>query len=179
MHRSDGSGTSYVWVDYLAKVSPEWKQKVGVATSVNWPVGLGGKGNEGVAGLVKQTEGAIGYVEPVYATQNRIAIGRGSEHGGRVRQGVDRVGDGRGRRRGSQDAGRLPRVDHQRPGRDAYPVASFTWLLFYESPSDKDAGARPWLSSCSGRLTDGQKFAAELGYAPLPAGRREARDSRR
>ena len=75
MHRSDGSGTSYIWVDYLAKVSPEWKKKVGVATSVKWPVGLGGKGNEGVAGLVKQTPGSIGYVELIYALQNKIAYG--------------------------------------------------------------------------------------------------------
>ena len=75
VHRSDGSGTTYIWVDYLAKVSPEWKKKVGVAKSVNWPVGLGGKGNEGVAGLVKQTPGAIGYVELIYALQNKIAYG--------------------------------------------------------------------------------------------------------
>ena len=75
VHRSDGSGTSYIWVDYLAKVSPEWKKKVGVATSVNWPVGVGGKGNEGVSGLVKQTPGSIGYVELIYALQNKIGYG--------------------------------------------------------------------------------------------------------
>src|SRR5262245_56892145 len=75
VHRSDGSGTSYIWVDYLAKVSAEWKTKVGVATSVKWPVGLGGKGNEGVSGLVTQTPGSIGYVELIYALQNKIAYG--------------------------------------------------------------------------------------------------------
>ena len=85
MHRSDGSGTTYIWVDYLAKVSPEWKQKVGVATSVNWPVGVGGKGNEGVAGLVTQTPGSIGYVELIYALQNKIELRLRAERGRRVR----------------------------------------------------------------------------------------------
>ena len=88
MHRSDGSGTTYIWCDYLSKVSPECKTKVGVATSVNWPVGVGGKGNEGVAGLVTQTPGSIGYVELIYALQNKISYGAGPEHGGRVREGV-------------------------------------------------------------------------------------------
>ena len=90
MHRSDGSGTSYICVDYLAKVSPEWKQNVGVATSVNWPVGLGGKGNEGVAGLVKQTPGSIGYVELIYAIQNKLGYGLGAELGRQVRARLDR-----------------------------------------------------------------------------------------
>src|SRR6185503_8054842 len=82
VHRSDGSGTTYIWVDYLAKVAPEWKSKVGVATSVNWPVGLGGKGNEGVAGLVTQTPGSLGYVELIYALQNKIAYGAVQNSGG-------------------------------------------------------------------------------------------------
>ena len=85
MHRSDGSGTTYIWVDYLVEGVAGVEEKVGVATSVNWPVGLGGKGNEGVAGLVKQTPGAIGYVELIYALQNKIAYGVGAEHGRQVR----------------------------------------------------------------------------------------------
>src|SRR6202043_4104496 len=76
VHRSDGSGTTYIWTDYLSKISPEWKQKVGTATSVNWPIGLGGKGNEGVAGLVQQTPDSLGYIELIYAIQNKIAYGR-------------------------------------------------------------------------------------------------------
>ena len=87
MHRSDGSGTTYIWADYLSKVSPEWKAKVGVATAVNWPAGVGGKGNEGVAGLVSQTPGSIGYVELIYALQNKIALRRGAERERRVREG--------------------------------------------------------------------------------------------
>ena len=86
-HRADGSGTTYIWVDYLSKVSPEWKSKVGVATSVNWPTGVGGRGNEGVSGLVRQTPGAIGYVELIYALQNKIAYGTRAERRRRVRQG--------------------------------------------------------------------------------------------
>ncbi len=115
-HRADGSGTTYIWVDYLAKVSPEWKSKVGVATSVNWPTGVGGRGNEGVSGLVKQTPGAIGYVELIYALQNKIAYGSRPQCGGRIGEGVGRGGHrGRGRSR-QGDAARLPRLDYQRPG---------------------------------------------------------------
>ena len=105
VHRSDGSGTSYIWVDYLAKVSPEWKKNVGVSTAVKWPVGLGGKGNEGVAGLVKQTPGSIGYVELIYAHPEQDRLRRGAERQRRVRQGVDSGGDGGGRGGGEVDAG--------------------------------------------------------------------------
>ena len=116
VHRSDGSGTTYIWVDYLAKVSPEWKTKVGVATAVNWPTGVGGKGNEGVAGLVTQTPGSIGYVELIYALQNKISYGVGAEHGRRVPARVGPLGHRRGCRRGHEDAGGFPRVHHQRRG---------------------------------------------------------------
>ena len=116
VHRSDGSGTTYIWVDYLAKVSPEWKQKVGVATSVNWPAGVGGKGNEGVAGLVKQTPGSIGYVELIYALQNKIAYGAVQNAAGEFVAGQRPERDRRGRRRGRRHAEGLPGVDHQRSG---------------------------------------------------------------
>ena len=105
VHRSDGSGTTYVWVDYLSKVSEEWKSKVGVGTSVNWPVGLGGKGNEGVAGLVKQTPNSIGYVELIYAIQNKMPYGIGQESGRPICQGRSGLGDSSRYRRCSEHAG--------------------------------------------------------------------------
>ncbi len=116
VHRSDGSGTTYIWTDYLSKVSPEWKQKVGKGTSVNWPVGLGGKGNEGVAGLVKQTPDAIGYVELIYAIQNNMSYGQVKNRCGRIREG--RSGERFGGSGGSGEvhAGRFPRFHHQSAG---------------------------------------------------------------
>ena len=168
VHRSDGSGTTFVWVDYLAKVSPEWKEKVGVATSVNWPVGLGGKGNEGVAGLVKLTEGAIGYMEPVYAVQNQIPFGAiQNASGAFVKSSIASV-------TAAADGAAATIPDDFRvsitnaPGADAYPVSSFTWLLFYEAPQDVRQSAA-MVEFMKWALTDGQKFTAELGYSPLPA----------
>ena len=129
VHRSDGSGTTYIWTDFLSKVSPEWKNKVGKGTSVNWPVGLGGKGNEGVSGLVKQTPDSIGYVELIYAVQNNMPYGKVQNAAGKVREGRSRRRDRSGGWRGEGHAGRFPRFDHQCSGRDAYPISSFTWLL--------------------------------------------------
>ncbi|MCC7007500.1 MAG: phosphate ABC transporter substrate-binding protein PstS [Acidobacteria bacterium] len=165
VHRSDGSGTTYVWVDYLSKVSPEWKKRVGTATAVNWPVGLGGKGNEGVAGLVKQTPGAIGYMEPVYATQNKLAFGAVQNAAGvPVRASAPSV-------TAAAAVAKMPadfRVSiTNAPGKDAYPIASFTWLLLFESPKDR-VQANAMVDFMRWALTDGQKFAAGLGYAPLP-----------
>jgi phosphate transport system substrate-binding protein len=167
VHRSDGSGTTYVWVDYLAKVSPEWKKTVGVSTSVKWPAGVGAKGNEGVAGLVNQTPGAIGYVEPVYATQNNIPFGSVQNMAGKfVRSSPAAVTAA-----ASAAASQMPadfRVSITNPpGDDAYPIASFTWLLFYENPSDK-AQARVMVEFMKWALTDGQRYASDLGYSPLP-----------
>ena len=168
VHRSDGSGTTYVWVDYLAKVSPAWQQKVGVGTSVNWPVGLGGKGNEGVAGLVKLTDGAIGYVEPVYATQNQIPFGAVQNAAGQfVRSSIQSV-------TAAADGAAPTMPDDFRvsitnaPGAASYPIASFTWLLFYQNPQDK-AQAATMVEFMQWALTDGQAFTADLGYSPLPA----------
>jgi phosphate transport system substrate-binding protein len=167
VHRSDGSGTTYIWVDYLAKVSPEWKQKVGVATSVNWPTGVGGKGNEGVSGLVRQTPGSIGYVELIYALQSKIRYGSVQNMAGEfVQANVQSVTAA-----AAAAAANMPKDFRvsitNAPGKGVYPVASFTWLLLYENPKDKQQ-ARIFIDFLKWMLTDGQKFAAELGYAPLP-----------
>lgn len=167
VHRSDGSGTTFVWVDYLSKVSAEWKEKVGVATSVNWPVGLGGKGNEGVAGLVKLTDGAIGYVEPVYATQNQIPFGAVQNAAGQfVKSSIPSVtAAAEGAAPSMPDDFRVSITNA--PGAAAYPISSFTWLLFYEAPQDTTQAAT-MVEFMKWALTDGQAFTAELGYSPLP-----------
>ena len=168
VHRSDGSGTSYIWNDYLAKMSPEWKQKVGVAQSVNWPVGLGGAKNDGVAALVKQTPGAIGYVELVYAIQNKIATGPVQNMAGKfVTASIAST------TAAAAAAAKLMPADYRvsitnAPGDDAFPISSFTWILLYQNPKDK-ARAKIMNDFMKWALTDGQKFAADLGYAPLPA----------
>jgi len=166
-HRSDGSGTTYIWVDYLAKVSPEWKSKVGVATAVNWPVGLGGRGNEGVTSLVKQTPGAIGYVELIYALQNKIAYGSVQNANGEfVTASVESV-----TACAAEAAAKMPadfRVSiTNASGKGVYPISSFTWILLYENPKDK-AMAKTFVDFMNWMLVDGQKFASGLGYAPLP-----------
>ena len=167
-HRSDGSGTTYIFVDYLSKVSPDFKQKVGVATSVNWPVGVGGKGNEGVAGLVKQTPGAVGYVELIYALQNKLDYGSVQNMEGEfVRCSIDSVTAA-----AAVAATQMPKDFRvsitNAPGKGVYPISSFTWLLFYENPKDK-AKAKIMADFLKWALTEGQKFARDLGYAPLPA----------
>jgi phosphate transport system substrate-binding protein len=168
VHRSEASGTTYIWVDYLSKVSPEWKMKVGVQTSVNWPTGVGGKGNEGVAGTVTQTPGSVGYVELVYALQNKIAYGSVQNMAGEfTKANVESVTAAAG-----AAAGKMPpdfRVSiTNAPGKGVYPISSFTWILLYENPKDKML-AKAMLDYVKWALTDGQKFAAGLGYAPLPA----------
>jgi len=168
VHRSDGSGTTYIFVDYLAKASPEWKKRVGVATSVNWPTGVGGKGNEGVAGLVQQVPGSIGYVELIYALQNKIAYGSVQNLAGEfVRATVQSVTAA-----AAGAAAKMPadfRVSiTNAEGKGVYPISSFTWLLLYENPKDK-AQSKAMVEFVKWALSDGQKFAPELGYAPLPA----------
>ena len=166
VHRSDGSGTTYIWADYLAKVSPEWKMKVGVGASPNWPVGVGGKGNEGVSGLVTQSPGSIGYVELIYALQNKISYGQAQNVNGEfVKASVESV-------TGAASAANMPadfRVSiTNAAGPGVYPISSFTWLLFYENPTDKAHG-QAMVDFMKWALADGQKYCAELGYAPLPA----------
>jgi len=167
VHRSDGSGTSFIFCDFLAKASAEWKQKVGVATSVSWPVGVGGKGNEGVAGLVKQTPGSVGYVELIYATQNNISYGTVKNPAGKyVKASLESVTAAAASSVDTMPADFRVSITGA-PGPDAYPVASYTWLLLYEHPVDKDR-ARTMVEFMKWALTDGQKYASELGYAPLP-----------
>jgi phosphate transport system substrate-binding protein len=168
VHRSDGSGTTYIWVDYLSKVSPEWKSKVGVNTAVNWPTGVGGKGNEGVAGLVSQTPGSIGYVELIYALQNKISYGSVQNMAGEFVTASETSVTAAA----AAAAGQMPadfRVSiTNAPGKGVYPVSSFTWLLLYENPKDKNQ-AKIMVDFVKWALADGQKFAGGLGYAPLPA----------
>jgi phosphate transport system substrate-binding protein len=168
VHRSDGSGTTYIFVDFLGKVSPEWKQKVGVATSVNWPVGVGGKGNEGVSGLVTQTPGAIGYVELIYALQNKIAYGSVKNFDGvYLRATLESVTAAAAAAEGKMPPDFRVSITNAQ-GKEAYPISSFTWLLLYESPKDKNKG-KLMVDFVKWALTDGQKYCGELGYAPLPA----------
>jgi len=167
VHRSDGSGTSYIFCDFLSKVSPEFKQKVGVATSVSWPAGVGAKGNEGVAGLVRQTPGAVGYVELIYATQNKIAFGSVQGANGQyVKASVESVTAAAAAAAANMPADFRVSITNA-PGAGAYPISSFTWLLLYKSPTDQARGKimTDVLKWC---LTEGQKSAPGLGYAPLP-----------
>ena len=167
VHRSDGSGTTYIWVDYLAKVSEEWKKKVGVATAVNWPTGVGGKGNEGVAGLVTQSPGSIGYVELIYAIQNNISYGSVQNTAGEfmraTQESVTAAAAGAAAKMPADFRVSITNAE----GKGVYPVSSFTWLLLYENPKDK-AQAKVMVDFVKWMLTDGQKFAGSLGYAPLP-----------
>jgi phosphate transport system substrate-binding protein len=168
VHRSDGSGTTYIWADYLSKVSAEWKEKVGVSTAVNWPAGVGGKGNEGVAGLVSQTPGSVGYVELIYALQNKIAFGAVQNANGEfVKATTESVTAAAAAAASNMPADfRVSITNAAGPG--AYPVSSFTWLLLYEDPKDK-AQSKAMVDFVKWALTDGQQFASQLGYAPLPA----------
>ncbi len=169
VHRSDGSGTTYIFVDYLSKVSPEFRKTVGVATSVNWPVGLGGKGNEGVAGLVKQTPGSIGYVELIYAIQNKISYGAVQNMAGEfVRSSIDSVTAAAAAAVKAMPPDFRVSITNA-PGPGVYPISSFTWLLLYESPKDRKK-SKIMVDFVKWALTDGQKYAKDLGYSPLPEG---------
>ena len=167
VHRSDGSGTTYIWTDYLSKVSKEWNDKVGKSTSVNWPVGLGGKGNEGVAALIQQTPDSIGYIELIYAIQNHLAYGRVKNTSGAfVKADLASVSAA-----AAAVAKFMPddfRVSITNPeGKAAYPIASFTWLLIPSKFSDSNKrdtvkDFQRWM------MTDGQQFCEPLAYAKLP-----------
>jgi phosphate transport system substrate-binding protein len=167
VHRSDGSGTTYIWVDYLSKVSPDWKEKVGVGTSVNWPVGLGGKGNEGVSGLVKQTPYAIGYVELIYAAQNKIDFGLVQNSAGHfVKASLESVTSAAAGAAKAMPADFRVSLTNP-PGDESYPIASFTWLLIPEKIDDPKKG-KAITGFLKWMLKDGQRFAPGLLYAPLP-----------
>ena len=168
VHRSDGSGTTYIWVDYLSKVSSEWAQKVGKGTSVNWPVGLGGKGNEGVAGQVKNTPGALGYVELAYAITNKLPTGAVKNQAGKFVEAT--IESTTAAAAGA--AGNMPddfRVSlTNAPGDQAYPIASFTWLLVYRDQANEAKG-KALVKFLWWAIHDGQKYPGALLYAPLPA----------
>jgi phosphate transport system substrate-binding protein len=166
VHRSDGSGTTFIWTDYLSKVSPEWKSQVGSDTSVKWPVGLGNKGNEGVSGLIRQMSGSIGYVELIYAVQNNIPYGSVRNSAGNfVKASLESVSAA------AASAPKMPpdfRVSiTNAPGKDAYPIASFTWLLI-PLPSKDPAKGKILNDFLNWMVTDGQKMTGALSYAPLP-----------
>jgi len=167
VHRSDGSGTTYIWTDYLSKVSEEWKSKVGKGTSVNWPVGLGGKGNEGVAGLVKQTPNSFGYVELIYAIQNNMPYGHVKNSSGALIK-ADLASVTAAAAGAAKDMPGDFRVSiTNAPGKSAYPISSFTWLLVPQKI--QDAGKRDALKGfLKWMLADGQNYAEALSYAKLP-----------
>ena len=167
VHRSDGSGTTYIWTDYLSKISPEWQSKVGKATSVNWPVGLGGKGNEGVAGLLEQTPDSVGYIELIYAIQNKIAYGRVKNSSGAFVK-ADLASVSAAAAAASKFIPDDFRVSITNPeGKAAYPIASFTWLLIPSKFSD--AGKRDAVKDfLKWMMTDGQQYCEGLSYAKLP-----------
>jgi phosphate transport system substrate-binding protein len=165
VHRSDGSGTTYIWTDYLSKISSEWKTKVGTNTSVNWPTGIGGKGNEGVAGQIKQTPGAVGYVELIYAVQNKMPYADVKNSAGEfVKASLESI-------TAAMATAEIP--DDFRfsmtnaPGKGAYPIAGATWLLVYEQQKDATKGKK-LVEFLKWAAKDGEKMAQDLQYAPLP-----------
>jgi phosphate transport system substrate-binding protein len=165
VHRSDGSGTTYIFTSYLSAISPPWSQGVGNNTSVKWPAGLGGKGNEGVAGLVKQTPGAIGYVELIYALQNKLAYADlKNASGNYIAPSLESVTAAMATANVPDDF-RFKMVNA--PGPNAYPIAGATWILVYEQQKDAAKGKK-LVEFLKWALTEGEKMAKDLDYAPLP-----------
>jgi phosphate transport system substrate-binding protein len=170
VHRSDGSGTTYIFTDYLSKISPEWQKKVGKATSVNWPVGLGGKGNEGVTQQVKQTEGAIGYVELIYALANNLPYATVKNAAGEfVDPSPESVTEAAASAKFPANTDFRVSITNP-PGKSAYPISSFTWLLVHPDMKDQSKAKAlkdflKWMTS-----SEAQQMAAQLKYAPLPEG---------
>jgi phosphate transport system substrate-binding protein len=166
VHRSDGSGTSGIFTDYLSKTNPEWKSKVGQGTAVNWPVGLGGKGNEGVAGLIKQTSGSIGYVELIYAENNNLPYATLKNSAGHfIKPDLKSVTAAAAEAKIPDDY-RVSLTNAQ--GKDAYPISAMTYLLVYKKMSDLSVGSK-LVKFMNWALGEGQKYAEGLKYAPLPA----------
>jgi phosphate transport system substrate-binding protein len=167
VHRSDGSGTTYIWTDFLSKVSPEWKKKVGTGTSVSWPVGIGGKGNEGVSGVVKQTEGSIGYVELIYAVQNKMDYGSVQNVAGQfIKADLASVTAAAASVKDMPADYRVSITNAS--GKGVYPVSSFTWLLVPVKWSD--AGKKKvFIDFLNWMVGPGQSMTSTLSYAPLPA----------
>jgi phosphate transport system substrate-binding protein len=168
VHRSDGSGTSFIWTDFLSKVSPDWKGKVGAGASPNWPVGLGGKGSDGVTGLIKQTPDSIGYVELIYALQNKVPYGAVQNAAGKFLK-ADLAGVSAAAAGAAKDMPADFRVSiTNAPGAAAYPISSFTWMLIPQQISD--AGKRDAIKAfLTWMIGDGQGMNESLYYAKLPA----------
>ena len=170
VHRSDGSGTTFIWVDYLSSVSKEWESKVGRGTSVNWPAGLGGKGNEGVAGQVKQLPGAVGYVELAYAVQNKLPYAHVKNSAGNyVAPTLDSITEALATAKIPEDF-RFSMVNP--PGDKAYPIAGCTWLLVYQEQKDAAKGKK-LVEFLNWAIDQGEAMAESLNYAPLPASVRQ------
>jgi phosphate transport system substrate-binding protein len=166
VHRSDGSGTNYIFTDYLSKVSNEWKDRVGKGTSVKWPVGLGAKGNEGVAGMIRQMDGSFGYVELIYAVQNKIPYAAVKNSSGTWLKGnLESVTAAAASVKNMPADFRVSITNA--PGKDAYPIASFTWLLIPTQSKDQVRG-KIIIDFLHWMLSDGEKMAPQLDYAPLP-----------
>jgi len=167
IHRSDGSGTTFIFTDYLSKVSSDWQSQAGKGTSVKWPVGLGGKGNEGVAGMIRQMQGSIGYIELIYAVQNKITYGTVRNAAGAfVKASLDSVTAAAASVKSMPADFRVSITNA--PGKDAYPISSFTWLLI--PAQSKDAAKGKIIADfLNWMVDDGQKMTADLTYAPLPA----------
>jgi len=166
IHRSDGSGTTFIFTDYLSKVSSDWQSQAGKNTSVKWPVGLGGKGNEGVAGMIRQMQGSIGYIELIYAVQNKIAYGTVKNAAGEfVKADLNSVTAAAASIKNMPADFRVSITNA--PGKDAYPISSFTWLLI--PAQSKDAAKGKIIADfLNWMVDDGQKMTADLSYAPLP-----------
>ena len=166
IHRSDGSGTTFIFTDYLSKVSSDWQSQVGKNTSVKWPVGLGGKGNEGVAGMIRQMQGSIGYIELIYAVQNKITYGTVKNAAGEfVKADLNSVTAAAASVKNMPADFRVSITNA--PGKDAYPISSFTWLLI--PAQSKDAAKGKIIADfLNWMVDDGQKMTADLSYAPLP-----------
>jgi phosphate transport system substrate-binding protein len=167
IHRSEGSGTTYVWVDYLSKISPEWKSKVGVNSSVNWPTGLGGKGNETVAGLIKQTPNSLGYLELIYAVQNKLPYGKVRNSTGTfVKADLASVTAAAAGALKTMPADFRVSITNS-PAMDGYPISSFTWLLIPSKMQDQ-AKKKVIKDFLQWMLTDGQNMVEALSYSKLP-----------
>lgn len=167
VHRSDGSGTNYIFTDYLSKVSSEWKDKVGKGTSVKWPVGMGGKGNEGVAGFIRGMDGAFGYVELIYAVQNKIQYGLVKNAAGNWLKGTLEGATAAAASVKSMPADFRVSITNA-PGKDAYPISSFTWLLIPTQSKDPNRG-KIIVDFLNWMLDSGENMTKDLDYAPLPA----------
>lgn len=165
IHRSDGSGTTYIFTDFLSAVSPEWKKKVGTGKSVQWPVGIGGKGNEGVAGQIRQTPGAIGYIELAYVLQNDMTYAQVQNLAGKYVYPSIATTRAAAATKPNVTSGNFSIVDA--PGVDSYPISGYSWVMIYKTPKDRQRGAlvkaaMKWL------VTKGQADAESVGYVPLP-----------